>query len=146
GLGPRYGGIYTSNVKIMNYHLMTPEDHHNLIAPYPNRDLAIVSTGGHGAETIPHCNRTSGVYYSTYYRKYYPIICEKPTNIWIEGSPYYPSRFQAGVMKGVGPAELGDCGGILRCIHGPIGLLTAEGSGYVCFADIRQLECIAEEQ
>nr|ADV57354.1 polyprotein [rhinovirus B100] len=146
GLGPRFGGVFTSNVKVMNYHLMTPEDHLNLIAPYPSRDLAIVSTGAHGAETIPHCNCTSGVYYSRYYRKFYPIICDKPTTIWIEGSSYYPSRYQVGVLKGVGPAEPGDCGGILRCIHGPIGLLTAGGSGYVCFADIRQLESIAEEQ
>nr|ARE30262.1 polyprotein [rhinovirus B72] len=146
GLGPRFGGVYTSNVKIMNYHLMTPEDHLNLVTPYPSRDLAVVATGAHGAEIIPHCNCTSGVYYSSYYRKFYPVICEKPTTIWIEGGPYYPSRFQVGVMKGVGPAEPGDCGGILRCIHGPIGLLTAGGSGYVCFADIRQLECIAEEQ
>nr|ANI70115.1 polyprotein [Rhinovirus B]QED08813.1 polyprotein [Rhinovirus B] len=146
GLGPRYGGVFTSNIKIMNYHLMTPEDHLNLITPYVNRDLAIVYTGAHGAETIPHCGCTSGVYYSRYYRKFYPIICEKPTTIWIEGSSYYPSRYQSGVMKGVGPAEPGDCGGILRCVHGPIGLLTAGGSGYVCFADIRQLDCIAEEQ
>nr|QYI87788.1 polyprotein [rhinovirus B100] len=146
GLGPRFGGVFTSNVKVMNYHLMTPEDHLNLIAPYPSRDLAIVSTGAHGAETIPHCNCTSGVYYSRYYRKFYPIICDKPTTIWIEGSSYYPSRYQVGVLKGVGPAEPGDCGGILRCVHGPIGLLTAGGSGYVCFADIRQLECVAEEQ
>ncbi|ABF51181.1 polyprotein [rhinovirus B35] len=146
GLGPRFGGVFTSNFKIMNYHLMTPEDHLNLIAPYQSRDLAIVATGAHGAETIPHCNCTSGVYYSTYYRKFYPVICEKPTTIWIEGGPYYPSRYQVGVMKGVGPAEPGDCGGILRCIHGPIGLLTAGGGGYVCFADIRQLENVAEEQ
>ncbi|ACK37425.1 polyprotein [rhinovirus B92] len=146
GIGPRFGGVFTGNVKIMNYHLMTPEDHLNLVAPHPNRDLAVVSTGAHGAETIPHCNCTSGVYYSTYYRKFYPIICGKPTTIWIEGGPYYPSRYQVGVMKGVGPAEPGDCGGILRCVHGPIGLLTAGGSGYVCFADIRQLDCIAEEQ
>ncbi|ACK37411.1 polyprotein [rhinovirus B79] len=146
GLGPRFGGVFTSNVKIMNYHLMTPEDHLNLVTSYPSRDLAIVFTGAHGAETVPHCNCTSGVYYSTYYRKSYPIICDKPTTIWIEGGPYYPSRYQVGVMKGVGPAEPGDCGGILRCVHGPIGLLTAGGSGYVCFADIRQLEQIAEEQ
>nr|UFT26758.1 polyprotein [rhinovirus B6] len=146
GLGSRYGGVFTSNVKIMNYHLMTPEDHLNLITPYVNRDLAVVFTGAHGAETIPHCSCTSGVYYSRYYRKFYPVICEKPTTIWIEGSSYYPSRYQTGVMKGVGPAEPGDCGGILRCVHGPIGLLTAGGSGYVCFADIRQLDCIAEEQ
>lgn len=146
GLGPRFGGVFTGNVKIINYHLMTPEDHLNLIAPYPNRDLAVVATGAHGAETIPHCSCTSGVYYSRYYRKFYPIICERPTNIWIEGGPYYPSRYQAGVMKGVGPAEPGDCGGILRCVHGPIGILTAGGSGYVCFADIRQLDFIADEQ
>nr|UHU35174.1 polyprotein [rhinovirus B91] len=146
GGNSRFGAVYTCNYKIMNYHLMTHEDHLNLLTPYYNRDLALVATGAQGSEIIPHCSCTSGVYYSRYYNKYYPIICDKPTNIWIEGGNYYPSRFQSGVMKGVGPAEPGDCGGILRCIHGPIGLLTAGGSGYVCFADIRQLDFIAETQ
>lgn len=142
GLGPRFGGVCTGSVKVMNYHLMTQEDSLNLQTPLPERDLAIINLNGHGSETIPHCNCTSGVYYSRYYNKFYPVICEKPTCIWIEGNNYYPSRYQQGVMKGVGPAEPGDCGGILRCVHGPIGLLTAGGGGFVCFADIRMLDML----
>ncbi|ACK37386.1 polyprotein [rhinovirus B42] len=145
GLGPRFGGVCTGNIKIMNYHLMSHEDTLNLVTPLPERDLAIVSTGAHGSETVPQCNCMSGVYYSRYYNKFYPVICEKPTCLWIEGNNYYPSRYQQGVMRGVGPAEPGDCGGILRCIHGPIGLLTAGGSGYVCFADIRALDMFKAE-
>nr|UBI50742.1 polyprotein [rhinovirus B27] len=145
GFGPRFGGVCTGNIKIMNYHLMTHEDTLNLQTPLPERDLAVININAHGSETVPQCNCTVGVYYSRYYNKYYPVVCEKPTCVWIEGNNYYPSRYQQGVMKGVGPAEPGDCGGILRCIHGPIGILTAGGGGYVCFADIRGLDMFQAE-
>ena len=49
------------------------------------------------------------------------------------------------MLIGYGFANPGDCGGILRCQHGVMGIITAGGEGVVAFADIRDLYMYEEE-
>ena len=63
----------------------------------------------------------------------------------MEANDYYPARYQTHMLLGMGFAEPGDCGGILRCNHGVMGIVTAGGNGVVAFADIRDLWVYEEE-
>ena len=44
-----------------------------------------------------------------------------------------------------GHSEPGDCGGILRCQHGVVGIVSTGGNGLVGFADVRDLLWLDEE-
>nr|AEE25814.1 polyprotein [Enterovirus C96] len=145
GFGHRNKAVYVAGYKICNYHLATPEDHSKAVSIMWNRDLMVAESRAQGTDTIARCNCRTGVYYCESRRKYYPITITPPTFQYMEANDYYPARYQTHMLLGHGFAEPGDCGGILRCNHGVIGIITAGGNGIVAFADIRDLWVYEEE-
>ncbi|ABM54527.1 polyprotein [Coxsackievirus A20] len=145
GFGHQNKAVYTAGYKICNYHLATQEDLQNAVSIMWNRDLIVVESKAQGTDSIARCNCNTGVYYCESRRKYYPVSFVGPTFQYMEANDYYPARYQSHMLIGHGFASPGDCGGILRCQHGVIGIVTAGGEGLVAFSDIRDLYAYEEE-
>nr|ANV28234.1 polyprotein [Poliovirus 1] len=145
GFGHQNNAVYTAGYKICNYHLATQEDLQNAVAVMWNRDLLVTESKAQGTDSIARCNCNTGVYYCESKRKYYPVSFIGPTFQYMEANDYYPARYQSHMLIGHGFASPGDCGGILRCLHGVIGIITAGGEGLVAFSDIRDLYAYEEE-
>ncbi|ABM54524.1 polyprotein [Coxsackievirus A20] len=145
GFGHQNKAVYTAGYKICNYHLATQEDLQNAVNIMWNRDLIVVESKAQGTDSIARCNCSVGVYYCESRGKYYPVSFVGPTFQYMEANDYYPARYQSHMLIGHGFASPGDCGGILRCQHGVIGIVTAGGEGLVAFSDIRDLYAYEEE-
>nr|AIB00487.1 polyprotein [Poliovirus 1] len=145
GFGHQNKAVYTAGYKICNYHLATQEDLQNAVHVMWNRDLLVTESRAQGTDSIARCNCNAGVYYCESRRKYYPVSFVGPTFQYMEANNYYPARYQSHMLIGHGFASPGDCGGILRCHHGVIGIITAGGEGLVAFTDIRDLYAYEEE-
>nr|ANV28261.1 polyprotein [Poliovirus 1] len=145
GFGHQNKAVYTAGYKICNYHLATQEDLQNAVSVMWNRDLLVTESKAQGTDSIARCNCNAGVYYCESRRKYYPVSFVGPTFQYMEANDYYPARYQSHMLIGHGFASPGDCGGILRCQHGVIGIITAGGEGLVAFSDIRDLYAYEEE-
>nr|UJQ88289.1 MAG: polyprotein [Porcine enterovirus 9] len=143
--GQQSGAIYVGNYKIMNRHLATHDDWENVEWEDYNRDLLVARTTAHGADRLARCHCNTGVYFCKSRNKHYPVTFEGPGIDWVEASEYYPARYQTHMLLASGISEPGDCGGILRCQHGVIGIVTAGGQGVVGFADVRDLFWIEHE-
>nr|AUN27635.1 polyprotein [Coxsackievirus A16] len=143
--GQQSGAIYVGNYRVVNRHLASHNDWANLVWEDSSRDLLVSSTTAQGCDTIARCNCQTGVYYCSSKRKHYPVSFTKPSLIYVEASEYYPARYQSHLMLAVGHSEPGDCGGILRCQHGVIGIVSTGGNGLVGFADVRDLLWLDEE-
>nr|BBC70768.1 polyprotein [Enterovirus G] len=143
--GQQSGAIYVGNYKIMNRHLATHEDWENVEWEDYNRDLLVARTTAHGSDKLARCHCNTGVYYCKSRNKHYPVTFQGPGIDWIEASEYYPARYQTHMLLASGISEPGDCGGILRCQHGVIGIVTAGGQGVVGFADVRDLFWVEHE-
>nr|ACF16830.1 polyprotein [Poliovirus 1] len=145
GFGHQNKAVYTAGYKICNYHLATQEDLQNAVNVMWDRDLLVTESRAQGTDSIARCNCNAGVYYCESRRKYYPVSFVGPTFQYMEANDYYPARYQSHMLIGHGFASPGDCGGILRCNHGVIGIITAGGEGLVAFSDIRDLYAYEEE-
>nr|ACF16828.1 polyprotein [Poliovirus 1] len=145
GFGHQNKAVYTAGYKICNYHLATQEDLQNAVNVMWDRDLLVTESRAQGTDSIARCNCNAGVYYCESRRKYYPVSFVGPTFQYMEANNYYPARYQSHMLIGHGFASPGDCGGILRCNHGVIGIITAGGEGLVAFSDIRDLYAYEEE-
>nr|BBC70775.1 polyprotein [Enterovirus G] len=143
--GQQSGAVYVGNYKIMNRHLATHEDWENVEWEDYNRDLLVARTTAHGSDKLARCHCNAGVYYCKSRNKHYPVTFQGPGIDWIEESEYYPARYQTHMLLASGISEPGDCGGILRCQHGVIGIVTAGGQGVVGFADVRDLFWVEHE-
>nr|QOK36407.1 polyprotein [Coxsackievirus A8] len=143
--GQQSGAIYVGNYRVVNRHLATHTDWANLVWEDSTRDLLVSSTTAQGCDTIARCDCQTGVYYCNSRRKHYPISFSKPSLIFVEASEYYPARYQSHLMLAAGHSEPGDCGGILRCQHGVVGIVSTGGNGLVGFADVRDLLWLDEE-
>nr|ADW78250.1 polyprotein [Porcine enterovirus 9] len=143
--GQQSGAIYVGNYKIVNRHLATHEDWENVEWEDYNRDLLVARTTAHGADKLARCHCNTGVYFCKSRNKHYPVTFQGPGIDWIEASEYYPARYQTHLLLASGISEPGDCGGILRCQHGVIGIVTAGGRGVVGFADVRDLFWVEHE-
>nr|ALN12394.1 polyprotein [Swine vesicular disease virus] len=137
--GQQSGAVYVGNYRVVNRHLATRADWQNCVWEDYNRDLLVSTTTAHGCDTIARCDCTAGVYYCASRNKHYPVTFEGPSLVEVQESEYYPKKYQSHVLLAAGLAEPGDCGGILRCQHGVIGIVTVGGEGVVGFADIRDL-------
>nr|QOK36417.1 polyprotein [Coxsackievirus A8] len=143
--GQQSGAIYVGNYRVVNRHLATHTDWANLVWEDSTRDLLVSSTTAQGCDTIARCDCQTGVYYCNSRRKHYPVSFSKPSLIFVEASEYYPARYQSHLMLAAGYSEPGDCGGILRCQHGVVGIVSTGGNGLVGFADVRDLLWLDEE-
>ncbi len=137
--GQQSGAVYVGNYRLLNRHLATHTDWQNCVWEDYNRDLLVSTTTAHGCDTIARCQCTTGVYFCRSRNKHYPVSFEGPGLVEVQESEYYPKRYQSHVLLATGFSEPGDCGGILRCEHGVIGIVTMGGEGVVCFADVRDL-------
>ncbi len=137
--GQQSGAVYVGNYRVVNRHLATHADWQNCVWEDYNRDLLVSTTTAHGCDTIARCQCTAGVYFCSSRNKHYPVSFEGPGLVEVQESEYYPRRYQSHVLLAAGFSEPGDCGGILRCEHGVIGLVTMGGEGVVGFADVRDL-------
>nr|AXG24376.1 polyprotein [Enterovirus B88] len=137
--GQQSGAAYVGNYRVVNRHLATHSDWQNCVWEDYNRDLLVSTTTAHGCDTIARCRCTTGVYFCQSKNKHYPVSFEGPGLVEVQESEYYPKRYQSHVLLAAGFSEPGDCGGILRCEHGVIGLVTMGGEGVVGFADVRDL-------
>nr|QDD55610.1 polyprotein [Echovirus E19]QDD55611.1 polyprotein [Echovirus E19] len=137
--GQQSGAVYVGNYRLVNRHLATHNDWQNCVWEDYNRDLLVSTTTAHGCDTIARCQCNTGVYFCASRNKHYPVSFEGPGMVEVQESEYYPRRYQSHVLLAAGFSEPGDCGGILRCEHGVIGLVTMGGEGVVGFADVRDL-------
>nr|AUG59420.1 polyprotein [Enterovirus B69] len=137
--GQQSGAAYVGNYRLVNRHLATHTDWQNCVWEDYNRDLLVSTTTAHGCDTIARCRCTTGVYFCRSKNKHYLVSFEGPGLVEVQESEYYPKRYQSHVLLAAGFSEPGDCGGILRCEHGVIGLVTMGGEGVVGFADVRDL-------
>lgn len=137
--GQQSGAVYVGNYRVVNRHLATHTDWQNCVWEDYNRDLLVSTTTAHGCDTIARCQCTAGVYFCQSKNKHYPVSFEGPGLVEVQESEYYPKRYQSHVLLAAGFSEPGDCGGILRCEHGVIGIVTMGGEGVVGFADVRDL-------
>nr|ANQ31696.1 polyprotein [Echovirus E30] len=137
--GQQSGAAYVGNYRIVNRHLATHADWQNCVWEDYNRDLLVSTTTAQGCDTIARCQCSTGVYFCASRNKHYPVSFEGPGLVEVQESDYYPKRYQSHVLLATGFSEPGDCGGILRCEHGVIGLVTMGGEGVVGFADVRDL-------
>nr|SPS68036.1 polyprotein [Echovirus E5] len=137
--GQQSGAVYVGNYRVVNRHLATHSDWQNCVWEDYNRDLLVSTTTAHGRDTIARCQCTTGVYFCASKSKHYPVTFEGPGLVEVQESEYYPKRYQSHVLLATGFSEPGDCGGILRCQHGVIGIVTMGGEGVVGFADVRDL-------
>nr|WAB71078.1 polyprotein [Coxsackievirus A13] len=139
GFGHQNKAVYVAGYKIVNYHLATAEDFRHCVRSMWERDIMVVESKAQGTDQIARCACKTGVYFCESRGKHYPITITQPTFQWMEKNDFYPARYQSHMTIGCGYAAPGDCGGILRCQHGVMGLITAGGDGLVAFADIRDL-------
>nr|QQL13720.1 polyprotein [Coxsackievirus B3] len=137
--GQQSGAVYVGNYRVVNRHLATHTDWQNCVWEDYNRDLLVSTTTAHGCDTIARCRCTTGVYFCASKNKHYPVTFEGPGLVEVQESEYYPKRYQSHVLLAAGFSEPGDCGGILRCEHGVVGIVTMGGEGVVGFADMRDL-------
>nr|YP_009483881.1 2A [Sichuan takin enterovirus] len=137
--GQQSGAVFVGNYKIMNRHLASQVEWDSLEWEDYNRDVIVSRVNAHGADKLARCKCNAGVYYCKSRGKHYPVIFEGPGIQWIDANDYYPARYQSHILLGIGFCEPGDCGGILRCQHGVIGIITAGGPSLVAFADLRDL-------
>nr|QDI78387.1 polyprotein [Echovirus E25] len=137
--GQQSGAIYVGNYRVVNRHLATHADWQNCVWEDYNRDLLVSTTTAHGCDTIARCQCRTGVYFCASRNRHYPVSFEGPGLVEVQENEYYPKRYQSHVLLATGFSEPGDCGGILRCEHGVIGLVTMGGEGVVGFADVRDL-------
>nr|QGL06947.1 polyprotein [Echovirus E21] len=137
--GQQSGAVYVGNYRVVNRHLATHNDWQNCVWEDYYRDLLVSTTTAHGCDTIATCQCSTGVYFCASRNKHYPVSFEGPGLVEVQESEYYPRRYQSHVLLATGFSEPGDCGGILRCEHGVIGLVTMGGEGIVGFADVRDL-------
>nr|WHA31321.1 polyprotein [Coxsackievirus B2]WHA31322.1 polyprotein [Coxsackievirus B2] len=137
--GHQSGAIYVGNYRIVNRHLATHNDWQNCVWEDYNRDLLVSTTTAHGCDVIARCKCTTGVYFCASRNRHYPVSFEGPGLAEVQESEYYPKKYQSHVLLAAGFSEPGDCGGILRCEHGVIGIVTMGGEGIVGFADVRDL-------
>nr|ATP75737.1 polyprotein [Coxsackievirus A9] len=137
--GHQSGAVYVGNYRVVNRHLATHRDWQNCVWEDYNRDILVSTTTAQGCDTIARCQCTTGVYFCASRNKHYPVRFEGPGLVEVQESEYYPKRYQSHVLLAAGFSEPGDCGGILRCEHGVIGLVTMGGEGIVGFADVRDL-------
>ncbi|BAA00337.1 polyprotein [Swine vesicular disease virus (STRAIN H/3 '76)] len=137
--GQQSGAVYVGNYRVVNIHLATRADWQNCVWEDYDRDLLVSTTTAHGCDTIARCDCTAGVYFCASRNKHYPVTFEGPGLVEVQESEYYPKKHQSHVLLAAGFAEPGDCGGILRCQHGVIGIVTMGGEGVVGFADVRDL-------
>ena len=137
--GHQSGAVYVGNYRIVNRHLATHTDWQNCVWEDYNRDLLVSTTTAHGCDTIARCQCAAGVYFCASRNKHYPVSLEGPGLVEVQENEYYPKRYQSHVLLAAGHSEPGDCGGILRCEHGVIGIVTMGGEGVVGFADVRDL-------
>lgn len=137
--GQQSGAIYVGNYRVVNRHLATHADWQNCVWEDYNRDLLVSTTTAHGCDTIARCQCCTGVYFCASRNRHYPVSFEGPGLVEVQESQYYPKKYQSHVLLAAGFSEPGDCGGILRCEHGVIGLVTMGGEGVVGFADVRDL-------
>nr|QGH82161.1 polyprotein [Goat enterovirus] len=143
--GQQSGAVYVGSYKIMNRHLATQAEWDNLEWDDYNRDLIVSRVSAHGADKLARCKCNAGVYYCKSRGKHYPVTFEGPGIQWVDANEYYPARYQTHMLLGIGFCEPGDCGGILRCQHGVIGIITAGGPSLVAFADLRDLFWVEHE-
>ncbi|BAW98044.1 polyprotein [Enterovirus AN12] len=143
--GQQSGAAYVGNYKIMNRHLADCVDWQNLVWESYERDLLVTRVDAHGCDQIARCDCRAGVYYCKSRMKHYPVVVTPPSLVHVDKNDYYPERYQSHVALGIGFAEPGDCGGLLRCEHGVMGILTAGGNNLVAFADIRDLLWIEDD-
>ncbi|AVJ35777.1 polyprotein [Enterovirus G] len=143
--GQQSGAVYVGSYKIMNRHLATETEWGNLEWDDYNRDLIVSRVNAHGADKLARCKCNAGVYYCKSRNKHYPVTFEGPGIQWVDANEYYPARYQTHMLLGIGFCEPGDCGGILRCQHGVIGIITAGGPSLVAFADLRDLFWVEHE-
>nr|QGA89259.1 polyprotein [Enterovirus F] len=143
--GQQSGAAYVGNYKIMNRHLAEKQDWDNLVWDSYERDLLVTRVDAHGVDQIARCDCRAGVYYCKSRMKHYPVVVTPPSLVHVDKNDYYPERYQSHVALGIGFAEPGDCGGLLRCEHGVMGILTAGGNNLVAFADIRDLLWIEDD-
>ncbi|WBO25913.1 polyprotein [Echovirus E4] len=137
--GQQSGAVYVGNYRVVNRHLATYADWQNCVWEDYNRDILVSTTTAHGCDTIARCQCNTGVYFCASRNKHYPVTFEGPGLVEVQENEYYPKRYQSHVLLAAGFSEPGDCGGILRCEHGVIGLVTMGGEGVVGFADVRDL-------
>lgn len=137
--GQQSGAVYVGNYRVVNRHLATHIDWQNCVWEDYNRDLLVSTTTAHGCDVIARCQCTTGVYFCASRNKHYPVSFEGPGLVEVQESEYYPKRYQSHVLLAAGFSEPGDCGGILRCEHGVVGIVTMGGEGVVGFADVRDL-------
>lgn len=137
--GQQSGAVYVGNYRVVNRHLATHADWQNCVWEDYNRDLLVSTTTAHGCDTIARCQCSTGVYFCASRNKHYPVVFEGPGLVEVQENEYYPKRYQSHVLLAAGFSEPGDCGGILRCEHGVIGMVTMGGEGIVGFADVRDL-------
>ncbi|ABK41189.1 polyprotein [Enterovirus B100] len=137
--GQQSGAVYVGSYRIVNRHLATYTDWQNCIWEDYNRDLLVSTTTAQGCDIIARCQCTTGIYFCQSKNKHYPVSFEGPGLVEVQESEYYPKRYQSHVLLAAGFSEPGDCGGILRCEHGVIGVVTMGGEGVVGFADVRDL-------
>nr|QFB70730.1 polyprotein [Enterovirus D] len=143
--GPGFGGAFVGSYKIINYHLATDQEKHDAVYVDWQADVLVTTVAAHGKHQIARCKCNTGVYYCKHKGRSYPVYFEGPGIQWIEENEYYPARYQTNTLLAHGPVEAGDCGGLLVCPHGVIGLVTAGGSGIVAFTDIRNLLWLEDE-
>nr|AFV48061.1 polyprotein [WUHARV Enterovirus 1] len=143
--GQQSGAVYVCNYRIVNRHLATKHDWDNLEWEDYQRDILVSRTSAHGCDKIARCNCSTGVYFCKSMGKHYAVSFQGPGLVHVQANEYYPERYQSHVLLANGIAVAGDCGGILRCPHGVIGLVTMGGDGLVGFADIRDLLWLEDE-
>nr|QOI17234.1 polyprotein [enterovirus A122] len=143
--GQQSGAAYVCNYRIVNRHLATKNDWDNLEWEDYQRDILVSRTTAHGCDKIARCNCNTGVYFCKSTGKHYPVSFQGPGLVHVQANEYYPERYQSHVLLANGIAVAGDCGGILRCPHGVVGLVTMGGDGLVGFADIRDLLWLEDE-
>nr|YP_003359170.1 2A [Enterovirus J] len=143
--GQQSGAVFVGNYKITNLHLASTFDRESEVWSSYERDLIVSSTTAHGCDKLARCTCNTGVYFCKSANKHFPVCFQGPGLTFIEANEYYPARYQSHVLLAVGHAQPGDCGGILRCEHGVVGILTAGGNGLVAFADLRDLLWIEDD-
>nr|UUB77413.1 polyprotein [Enterovirus E] len=143
--GQQSGAIYVGNYKIVNRHLAHEMDWQKHVWDSYNRDLLITRVDAHGCDKIARCNCRAGVYYCRSSDKHFPVVVSEPAAYLVEANEYYPEHYQTHVLLGIGIARPGDCGGVLRCQHGVMGILTVGGNNLVGFADVRDLLWVEDD-
>ncbi|APA29022.1 polyprotein [Picornaviridae sp. rodent/Ee/PicoV/NX2015] len=85
---------------------------------------------------IPQCTCGKGWYYSGLTRHVQHALLTPPVVQHFNAGEFYPEHYQI-VHLAEGPGQMGDCGNVLYCRHGPIGLLTGSADGIVAFIPLR---------